>query len=874
MSQQDNNTSKVKQYFEQLIELNTQEQQSKLAEIKQHKLLDDAQLALLKSMLHADDATDFATNVQAISAELVEQSSQVAQTNFLNQQIGVYIIQATIGHGGMGDVYLASRNDGEFEQKVAIKLPHAQFNHDLQARFENERQILAQLNHDNIARLLDGGTTDSKQPYLVMEYIDGLDIDKYCIKQLPTLNQRLDLIMQICHAVTFAHQKLVLHRDLKPGNILVTQAGQVKLLDFGIAKLLDSDNDSKTATQIMTRSYASPEQIQGKAVGTQSDLFSLAIIAYELITGFHPFAGDTQHQREQKLLSGTLTKITTRQHNQALFPELANIPTGKIQGDLENILHKALANEPEKRYVSVKDFADDLNNFCNNRPVKARKASFFYTFGKMMQRHKVATLAIVLTLFTLVASSIFSYQKAQEAERQKTIAFDQKQVAQKENLKSKQVTEFLLNIFKQARPKLSGEELTAEDILDDALIKLKNKANIDEETRFSMLNVIFDSYLSLNKYTKIQNNIVPYLRKCISKLSKTNEQCLLLMVTRAALEYNLEEHKKAIEILSNAEKIVLSQTPLNKNLYEKILFDYYNPLIELEQYPRAIKRIQMDLKIFQTIPDKNFDELIYRLHNLADTYIRMKNFDKAFEVIQQIDLKLKNNTQTTDIMLASNYNLTSIYYGFKHMPEKATKYGQLGIEKLEKHIKMRPKFLGDYLTHYAYNLSRSGRLQDAINAYKRAIYIYEKHTEGLDFLTLKFKKRVVLVYIQLNKIIQAQNIFDEIRQQVNDVSIFKSKYEQCYYQLIKTELSVISKSASNAQDDANDFKSCIKIHHRYEDYTHIIQAQLFLKKHQFKSAKTVLTNHQFLFNKFPNDFLNIKRHVGFLLNQIDSATVP
>ena len=347
---------KVKLWFSKLLNFEKSEQISHLQQLQKDGTLNDVEIKLLKDMLQADQETGIATNIQSSSENIINEADY-QDSSFENRQIGPYRIISALGEGGMGQVYLAERNDGIFEQEVALKLPHSSFNNQMLQRFENERQILAQLTHNNIAHLLDGGKTHNNQPYIAMEYIKGKNIDKYCTDIVPNLNQRLELILQICSAVTFSHQQLVLHRDLKPSNIIVTNIGQVKLLDFGIAKLLDLDEEEKaklTATQIMTRYYASPEQLQGKPASTHSDLFSLAIIAYELITGYHPFKHETQHEREQNLISGKVMRVTQRtDKTEALLPELAQIPSGKLQGDLENILLKALSVDPLSRYDSV-----------------------------------------------------------------------------------------------------------------------------------------------------------------------------------------------------------------------------------------------------------------------------------------------------------------------------------------------------------------------------------------------------------------------------------------------------------------------------------------------------------------------------------------
>ncbi|MFK8012482.1 MAG: serine/threonine protein kinase, partial [Marinicellaceae bacterium] len=208
---------KVKLWFSKLIAKNPSEQSKQINQLRKEGTLDDKQIKLLKDMLQADQETGMATNIESVSSQIIDKAS-TSDNKSINNQVGPYKIISPLGEGGMGQVYLAERNDGQFEQKVALKLPHSSFNDQMLARFENERQILAQLTHNNIAHLLDGGTTDNNQPYLVMEHIQGKNIDEYCSEKIPNLQERLQLILQVCAAVTFSHQQLVLHRDLKPSN--------------------------------------------------------------------------------------------------------------------------------------------------------------------------------------------------------------------------------------------------------------------------------------------------------------------------------------------------------------------------------------------------------------------------------------------------------------------------------------------------------------------------------------------------------------------------------------------------------------------------------------------------------------------------------
>lgn len=284
--------------------------------------------------------------------------------------LGTYELERVLGAGGMGTVYLARRADRQFEKKVAIKLVNQGMAGALtSSRFDRERQILARLEHEGIARLLDAGVSRHGQPYLVMEWVDGIGLDAWVESARPSLDQCLNLWLSVAEAVSYAHRNLVVHRDLKPANILVTAAGEPKLVDFGISKLLD-DQTGATRTQQFTPRYASPEQIRAEPATTATDIYSLGLILYELAARIHPF------HNEADLIAAAL-------HKQPAVP--AGLPR-----DLCEILAMALRKEPERRYATVDQFAADVRRYQQHLPVMARPETVGYRAGRFISRHRVA----------------------------------------------------------------------------------------------------------------------------------------------------------------------------------------------------------------------------------------------------------------------------------------------------------------------------------------------------------------------------------------------------------------------------------------------------------------------------------------------------
>ncbi len=411
----------VKELFQQATELATAE---RLPFLVQACGGDAALRAEVEKLLAAD--ANAAAFLESTPLTLLNTDSLAA-----GQQLGSYRLLSELGRGGMGTVYLAERADEQFSQQVAIKIIRRGMDtEDILRRFRNERQILASLNHPNIARLLDGGTTVDGRPFYVMEYIEGSFIDEYCQARQLSLNERLQLFRQVCSAVHYAHQRLVIHRDLKPTNILVTQRGEVKLLDFGIAKLLTPDTHDPQATAtllgLMTPAYASPEQVRGESITTASDVYALGIILYELLTGQRPynFANARPDHIAQVICETETERPSARvAHARHTLPAESTTKLRRaLAGDLDNIVLMALRKDPQRRYASVEQLAEDLRRHIEGLPVSARPDTLRYRTAKFIQRNKALTAATLIVLLTLLGGIIATVHQARIAERERALA--------------------------------------------------------------------------------------------------------------------------------------------------------------------------------------------------------------------------------------------------------------------------------------------------------------------------------------------------------------------------------------------------------------------------------------------------------------------
>lgn len=435
----------------------------------------------------------------AIDATFGEQEAE----DLAGQMIGPYRIERLIGSGGMGMVYLARRDDEQFDQQVAIKLGrHRLVDPQTELRLKNERQILADLDHPNIAKLFDGGTTGEGVPYLVMEYIDGVRLDDYCDEQRLSVNERLELFQTICSAVHYAHQNLIVHRDIKASNILVTDEGVPKLLDFGIAKLVDTqgaptDGLTREGSVVLTPENAAPEQILGKGVTTATDTYGLGLLLYYLLSGVRPLSlEDTApHEFARLVCQQTPVRPSTK------FADLGSAATAiatdrgtsrdrlrrNLAGDLDTIVLKAIRKEPGRRYRSVSALADDIGLYLKSMPIAARSDSWRYRAGKFLRRHYAAAAASVVAFAVLVGFLV--------------VLSIQNQRVIKERDTAREVSAFLEDIFQTPDPALArGAPVTAIEILANGAERIRTDLDSSPEIRAALIATIGRVYFNLGEF--------------------------------------------------------------------------------------------------------------------------------------------------------------------------------------------------------------------------------------------------------------------------------------------------------------------------------------------------------------------------------------
>ncbi len=634
-------------------------------------------------------------------------------------RVGVYRVLAEIGRGGMGTVWLAELADGSMKRRVALKLPRLVWGDTLAERFAREREILSSLEHEHIARLYEAGVDAHGRPFLAMEHVDGEPIDTYCRRHATVFSARLALLLQAMEAVAHAHARLVVHRDLKPANILVTRDGRVRLLDFGVAKLLEGDRTMQSAMtelagRALTVAYASPEQIRGEPLGTASDIYSMAVVAYELLTGVRPYQlkRDSAAQLEEAITSVEPSRASAL----ATDPRCAHA----LRGDLDSILNKALKKAPEDRYLSMEAFAQDLRRYLDGLPVRARPDRFGYRTAKYVRRHRVPVAAGAAVIVALVAGTAISLWQAREARLQAQEARVQQQRAQAEATTARAVQTFLENVFRansgdQVDP-AQGRRTTAVELLDRGAERIDAELADAPAARLRLLDVLASMYQDLDLYDReialrrkqlalagqisgpTSDDAVVASADLANALligSQRDEAAVLLRDGAAILDARHDETSQA------RFRIAVIQAGMDRRIHpEQAMASAERALVIAHRRP----------------PDK---DLLQALHVLGDAALFDKSFERARGAYREyVDVA------TANAPLGAN-DLSLIYEFLGHAERGLGQYAaadeslRRGVE-VEVRRNANPLRLSESRTHYAIFLNSVGRFRESLEAIEPA----------------------------------------------------------------------------------------------------------------------------------------------------------
>jgi len=797
---QSENWKKVKALLDEVLPLGSTERQNFLdksgvsAEVR----------AEVESLLAFEEESEDLMRFSAVEFSRDFFDENDAQNPLTGQRIGNYKIVRELGQGGMGAVFLATRADGKLEQKVALKLLKREMNTSmLRRRFQQEQVILASLEHPNIARLLDAGTTDDKIPFLAMEYVEGLPIDEYCSKHNLDLNQRLDLFRKVCLTVNFAHRNLIVHRDLKPNNILVNEEGIPKLLDFGISKILSAEieqSNSATVTKlgVMTPSYASPEQLQSKSVTTATDIYSLGVILYELLSGHRPFeTGDLKEIykavleneppppssgiwdlrfgiADSKSASKFKSDRTKNQHKET-NPQSA-IPNPKsLAGDLDNIVLKALRKEPERRYSSAENFADDIHRHQRGLPVTARPNTFAYRAEKFFKRNRAAVIGGVLILLAViigVAATLW----------QTSVARAERDRARLEAEKAEKINAFLQNVLNLSNPFWisanpdSTVDATVVQALDEAAQKVETDLAGQTEIQAEIYYTLGKTYMGQGKFEKAQTQLEKSLEKfsLVSPENSSKKMQVRLMLgglldylgtesdneqmfteIAAYFRENLdksEENKKWLAMalsdlggsVARKGKIPESEDFLRQSieysstvngqdrwLYVQTLGDLGDLLVEQGKTQKAIELYKSAIEEGNKLSDKPRPEIANNYYDLGRVYKRLENYAQAQENIQKAYEIFKKTIGEETIQTAmTRKQIAELYYFQGDYPKARAEIEEV-LKVTNKVVPEKPNLYNLYAENVLANiLTKTGDAEKSEKILREVLVSYHKLLES------------------------------------------------------------------------------------------------------------------------------------------------
>jgi tetratricopeptide (TPR) repeat protein len=684
---------------------------------------DPAMRAEIESLLeHQEDASQF---IETPALHLAAKSFMREGAFRAGQTIGDYEIISLIGRGGMGEVYLAE--DGQLHRKVALKLVRRGMDsEDIIRHFQREEHLLASLNHPNIAQLYGSGVSVDGIPFFAMEYVEGQRLDEYCDERGLGTKERLQLFRKVCSAVTYAHQRLVIHRDLKPANIRVTAAGEPKLLDFGIAKLLDSENapskgQTLTLQGVMTPEYASPEQVRGKSMTTASDVYSLGVVLYKLLTGQSPYRIKTNRPDEiaRAVTEQEPTRPSTAVKDRDPRIEIRSIHDSRaLRGDLDNIVLMAMRKEPARRYSSVGQFSADIQRHLDGLPVIARKDTVAYRTSKFVKRHPFGVAAAVLILLSLVGGMVTTTWQAQAARHEK---------AKAENVKNALVR--MLNYSNPVvfSPQNNGQK-TVKEILDQTAKQLENgEFSNQPEIKVELEQIIAECYLGQGNHALGSKYMQEYLDLHRKLYGQNDIKTLAASERRAFILF--DEGK-----LTESEKIYRKILPLMRNEKRKGDIKAENLASALNNFG-YLRRTQGDSKeaelsfreglaLSSQMPKESLYIIGPTRSTLASTLADQGRFEEALQTAREAVVEYRQREETD----TPNFGFTLTVLGGSLIEKGDYAEADANLREAEaiqrKSLNPSSLWLGDNLRNQAISYYQQGRYAESLSKVTETLKIY------------------------------------------------------------------------------------------------------------------------------------------------------
>lgn len=767
--------------------------------------------------------------------EEVSKDLEVLSTDqfLIGKRVGSYVIKKEIGQGGMGMVFMAERADKTFEHRVAIKIirrGHAT-EQNIQ-RFKREQRILAGLNHPGIAQLFDGGVTEDGFPYIIMEYVAGTPLDEYCQTHGCSVEQKISLFQLVLEAVGYAHENLVIHRDLKPSNIFVDDSGNIKILDFGISKLLEEDNDTsltQTGARLLTPRYAAPEQIRQQNITTATDLYALGMVLYELLTGTNPYQlQELSHfETEQEILNTDPPKPSSKASSQKLKKAL--------RGDLDSIVLKSIRKEPDKRYRAANEFRDDLQNLRQGLPVSACEDSLSYRTQKFFNRHKEQVLTAACVLFLLIGFTGFYMWKITQ-ERNET---------RLEAQKAEKISSFLMDLFQAHNPTESlGDTVKAIDLLQRG-VERAEQLKTQPKVQAQMFDVIGQVYRRLGKYKQAQTLLerAVFLRSTVDGID--NSETAASLDHLGLLLTDMGEYEQAINTLRRSLKI--RRKAFQDNLLDiartQAVLAYalrrkgnYKQSEKIYKQSLAIQQEKLGAEDPLTIETKS--NLGATLHNQG----KYKEAEKVYREVLQQRRKVLGHSHP-DVAMSIN-NLAALLMNMGNFSESQ--------KLLNEALALRKKLFGDHhpkvaltMNNLAIVLSNQGQYERAENIFRSVLEmrIQQMGDKGISTSITRFC--LAGLFLDTDRPDSALVVYQKV------LPVFEEKLSSMHSFTIRTRMGIgsaylamgqLSKARQLIDEGFNNIQ---KIHPPGSLEWALAEIQmgtLLLKEKEYKKAASLLTH--------------------------------
>jgi len=763
-----NNWDQIEQIIDQALDLPEEERKEFIDTHCEGKpKLKGEVTQLLESIFDSEgwleNPEDYKRNVYEEISDDVQLLS--TQSSLIGTQVGSYLIEEQIGEGGMGTVYLAKHASEEIEHQVAIKIIQTgKATEENIRRFKKEQQILAGLHHPSIARLYDVGTTEDGFPYIIMEYVNGTPVDSYCKKHNCSIDQKLNIFINILEAVRYAHENLVIHRDLKPGNIFIDNSGNVKILDFGISKLIKDNEDqslTKTGVRLLTPHYAAPEQVRQENITTATDLYALGVIFYRLLSGAPPldFSELSRYEIEQEIVNTKAPKPSSKVSDHKVRK--------RLKGDLDAIALKAIRKEPEHRYRVANEFLEDLKNYYEGKPVSACEDSFSYRSQKFFKRHKKSVAITACLIFVIMGlTSFYTWRITQERDQAKI-----------EAQKAKNTKEILINIFKANDP-ISGDAETASlpKLLENGTQNVLQR-NLDPEVKIELLFTLSTIYQNISNFDKARELVDTTLKLNHKYFGPNSINTAKSHIKLGGIAYDLGNYEEGKTELLKSKKILAARntsSPVYSKLYHHLGFveegmsNYDSSRVYFQKaYDNVIQQTPVDTALYIDII-KSLGRSTHREgdHKTADSLMF-----KALKTSEHFNGE-------NDVVTASIAGDIGLYYMTRAKYDSSRIYYQKSLDIKHKLYEEDPHpNLSATLTNLGVLESYVGNNTAAESLFTKALAI-DTNLYGNDHPYVAFSKgHLASIYLD-------QNQFDKAKQlRKEQLVIYKNNYKPNHYNM-------------------------------------------------------------------------------------------